>query len=279
MDDRQTKIREGAGLEDSRINQEFVDFLNKWSSPVLIVLAVAALIWAGRTKLEQMKNEKIDNAFSEYEAAMEGGNPAPTSLTTIADSTDGIESVSEMARLRAVDIYLGAYTLGLEPGAQLIPGTLSVAPGDVLDEERREQMRSLAEMNASQVLESTKDNSGKAIFALQALSRLASIEESKGDFERAKGYYEQMSSIAQSNKYPSIASFVEARIAGLDELGSVEALPSNDQVPALSGLGGIDLGSLDSLITPAPTDADEDSSETEPASEPAAEEQSASATP
>ena len=86
MDDRQTKIREGAGLEDSRINQEFVDFLNKWSSPVLIVLAVAALIWAGLTKLEQMKNEKIDNAFGEFQAAIEGGNPAPTSLTTMQKS-------------------------------------------------------------------------------------------------------------------------------------------------------------------------------------------------
>ena len=58
MDDRQTEIRAGAGLEDSRINKEFIDFLNKWSSPVIMVFAVAALVWAGLRWMEQKKLEK-----------------------------------------------------------------------------------------------------------------------------------------------------------------------------------------------------------------------------
>ena len=41
MDERQTQIRQGAGLEESRINTEFLDFLNKWSSPVLIVIGLS----------------------------------------------------------------------------------------------------------------------------------------------------------------------------------------------------------------------------------------------
>jgi hypothetical protein len=248
MDDRQTKIREGAGLEDSRINQEFLDFLNKWSSPVLIVLAVAALIWAGLTKLEQMKNEKIDNAFGELEAAMSGGNPAPTSLTTIADASAGIESVSELARLRAIDIYLASYTLGLEPGAQLNPQTLDANPEDVLNQERREQFRSLAELNAQRVLESSEGEAGKSVFAMQALSRLASIEESKGSFDAAKEYYERLASLAVEHQYPSLGVFAEARIAGLDLLGDIGTLPSANELPALIS----DLGGIDTLIMPEP---------------------------
>lgn len=235
MDDRQTKIREGAGLEDSRVNQEFIDFLNKWSSPVLIVLAIAALTWAGLQKLEQMRNDKIDRAFSEYESVVAGGNPSPNSLKTIAEESADVRSVSHLARLREVDLYLGAYALGLAPGAQIDQNTQSVSnPDDILDEERREQYRSLAETTAKQVLSATEGDDDKVVFAMQALSRLASVEESRDAFDAARSYYERLGSMAEQHRFPSIKTFAQQRIAGLDALANVGALPTNEQVPALT---------------------------------------------
>ena len=235
MDDRQTKIRKGAGLEDSRVNQEFLDFLNKWSSPVLIVLAVAALVWAGLQKLEQMQNTKIDQAFSELEAATLGTTPSPTSLNAIADDYAGVRSVPELAKLTAVDIYLRAFTTGVEPGAQIDQATGTYNPTDILSEEKLNQRLDLAESTANEVLASSENKPGKAMFAMQALTRLAVIKECRDDFDGAKGYYERLKALSESEQYPSIVVFADARIANLDSLKSVDALPTNDQVPLLPG--------------------------------------------
>ena len=48
LDRRTRQITEGAGLEESRLNQDFVEFLKKWSTPLLLVIvaAVAAYVVA-----------------------------------------------------------------------------------------------------------------------------------------------------------------------------------------------------------------------------------------
>ena len=236
MDDRQTKIREGAGLEDSRVNQEFVDFLNKWSSPVLLTLAVGALVWAGLQWLERKKNTRIDQAFGELEAATTGTTPSPTSLIAIAGVYEGVRSVPELAKLTAVDIYLRAFTVGVQPGAQIDQFTRTISnPDDILDEAELERNLSLAESTAREVLESSRGNAGKVLFEMQALSRLAAIEECKDDFDAAKGYYEQLKSLSEREQYPSIVSFTEARIANLETLKSVDLLPTREMVPLLPG--------------------------------------------
>ena len=58
MDERQQQIKAGAGLEESRINQDLIDFLQKWGSWILMALAVAALAYAGLQWLERQRVEK-----------------------------------------------------------------------------------------------------------------------------------------------------------------------------------------------------------------------------
>ncbi len=255
MDDRQTKIREGAGLEDSRVNQEFIDFLNKWSTPFCILLLVAAGVYWGLNYLEQQRVARVDQAFSEYEAVVSGGNPSPNSLKTIADENEGTMSISELARLREVDLYLGAYALGLAPGAQIDPVTKTVAnEGDILDQDDRDQYLALAESTAKKVLDSTKGDDDKAIFTMQALSRLASVEESKQDFDAAKSYYEQLGSLAEAQRFSSLKAYADKRIEDLGTLGSFGELPTNEQIPSLGSSAELPLIPTD----PIETDADED---------------------
>lgn len=263
MDDRQTKIREGAGLEDSRINQEFIDFLNKWSTPVCLVLLVAAGVYWGMNYLERQRVAKIDQAFSEYEAVIADGNPSPNSLKSIASANEGTQSIAELARLREVDLYLGAYTLGLEPGAQIDPVTQTVTnEEDILSEERRNQFLTFAESTAKQVLASTEGDENKAVFTMQALSRLASVEESRDQFDAARSYYERLGSIAESEKYPSIKSFAEKRIEELESLKSIGALPSQDQIPPLGGSAAAPTMPIE-LNTDAPVQSEADTGETQ----------------
>ncbi|MGV6813405.1 MAG: hypothetical protein ACWA5W_00185 [Phycisphaerales bacterium] len=235
MDDRQAGIKEGAGLEDSRVNQEFLDFLNKWSTPVILVLAVAALMWAGLQKLERMKIARVDQAFRELAATTQGGNPSPSSLTTLADEYEGVRSVSEMALLTATDLYLNAFVTGVEPGAERDRSGAVVNDSDILDKDQRQAYLDKAAQTANKVLELSSSVEGKELIAMQAMSRLAAIAEGNRDFDGAKATYEQLKAKAESSGFQVVANFASGRIDQLALLKDVKELPSQDLIAPLPG--------------------------------------------
>lgn len=235
MDDRQSGIKEGAGLEDSRVNQEFLDFLNKWSTPVILVLAVAALVWAGLQKLERMKIARVDQAFSELAATTQGGNPSPSSLTTLAGEYEGVRSVSEMALLTATDLYLNAFVTGVEPGAERDGSGAVVNESDILDKDGRQAYLDKAAQSAKKVLDLSNSVKGKELIAMQAMSRLAAIAEGNRDFDGAKATYEQLKSKAESSGFEVVANFASGRIDQLALLKDVKELPSQELIAPLPG--------------------------------------------
>ena len=124
MDERQQQIRAGAGLEESRLNTEFIDFIQKWGGPFLIICALLMGAWAGWNWLERKKSQRLDEAFGQYEAQLAGGNPSPEALRAVAEEFSGIASVSLLARLNAADIYLAAIRSGVRTGATPTPRTV-----------------------------------------------------------------------------------------------------------------------------------------------------------
>ena len=236
MDDRQSGIKEGAGLEDSRVNQEFVDFLKKWSSPVLWTLIVASFVWAGLQYLERKKVTRVEQAFSELAAATQGGNPSPASLKTLAAEYAGVRSVPELALLTTTELYLNAFVIGFEPGAQINPETgLPIEEADILDEDQRQVYLEQAGQIAQQVLDLAGGVEGKELIAMQAMSRLAAVEEGKRDFDGAKSMYQQLESLANTSAYPAIARYASARIENLGRLEGIGELPSADAFAPLPG--------------------------------------------
>lgn len=236
MDDRQTQIREGAGLEDSRVNQEFIDFLNKWSSPVLLTLAVAALIWAGLQYLERKEIARIDQAFSELSSATQGGNPSPPSLKALAAEYKGVRSVSELALLTTTDLYLNAFVIGVKPGAERNPQTgLPINEDDSLNDTQRQVYLEDAGKLAQQVLDSTVSVKGKELITMQAMSRLAAVEEGKRNFDGAKSMYQRLETLASESNFGSVASFAQHRIENLASLQDEAELPSQEAFVPLPG--------------------------------------------
>lgn len=252
MDDRQTQIKEGAGLEESRINKEFIDFLNKWSSPVITVLAVAALIWAGLGFLERRKLERIDQAFAAYEAAIQGGNPSPASLTALAAEYEGVRAVPDLAQLRTIDLYLVAYLRGVEPGVEIDPVTGQAVDGSgSLDEDQRERYLGQARSLADEVIARIADNPDKAMLSIQALIRRGAIAECDRDLDKARANYERAKAIAQQAQLDALAIFAQTRIDTIGTLDPDLALPSSDQLVTLPGE---DLPEIPQTPEPIPTE-------------------------
>jgi len=236
MDDRQTDIKAGAGLEDSRINKEFIDFLNKWSSPVILVFAVAALVWAGLRWMEQQKIDKINSAFGELQAATMGGNPSPASLNALAETYAGVRAVPEIAKLTTTDLYLAAFLRGVQPGSEVSRATGEpVNETDKLDEGQRLAYLDQAGQLAQEVIALSESDDGKALLTMHGLIRAGAVAECKRDFDGAKSYYNRVIALAEKIQMQSLGSFGQSRLDALDLLDPSMVLPSSSDLVALPG--------------------------------------------
>ena len=70
LDARQRQIKEGAGLDESRVNQEFVEFLRVWLPWILGAIALVLGGWVGWQRWTQHKHQVIAQAFADYDAAV-----------------------------------------------------------------------------------------------------------------------------------------------------------------------------------------------------------------
>lgn len=236
MDERQTKIREGAGLEESRINTDLIEFLNKWSSPVLIVIGLIGLGWAGLRYLERAKVAERNNAFAAYEGAVAGGTPSPASLRNIAGEYAGTGAVAELALLRTVDVYLQAAISGIEPGAELDSATgRPVEETDLLDADGVRGYLAQARDLSRQVADLSAGEAGRALIRVQALMRLGAAEEGLGEIEAAKASYNSAAEAARQAGLPELAVLAENRAAAADSIDPSITLPPQASLAPLPG--------------------------------------------
>lgn len=218
MDERQTKIIEGAGLEESRINEELIEFLNKWSFPVLLVIALISGGYFAKNMYDRAKISKRDDAFAQLGTIESTASPSVYSLTEIADQYEGVGSVSELARLRAADVHLRAVRSGIDP-----------ADGEtVLSEADRDYHLDRAEGLYRRVLEKTESDANRTLIAANAAFGLAAVAETRGDADAARAGYERAKMLADRAGFAPLA-----RVA--DRLASNVGLP----MPTLYGEGDL----------------------------------------
>jgi predicted negative regulator of RcsB-dependent stress response len=234
MEERQTKIREGAGLEESRINREFIDWLQRWSTPILLLIAVAALGYLGYQWLQQKRAETVALAFQDLEAAASTTSPNPRALEDVAQTYRGVRAVSHVASLVAADEYLRAARLGIVPGAEVQQdGTYSQE--DLLSGEQRNRYLADAERLYTGVLQATHADTTKAIHAISAAYGLAAVAETRGDLETARGHYERTIAISERVGYHAHAAVARQRIDTLSARAERPRLYAAAELPPLPG--------------------------------------------
>jgi len=220
MDDRQRQIREGAGLAESRLNEEFIEFLQKWSMPILVGIALIAVGYTVYGKMQKARIEKVDQAFQEFEAASGTENPNPESLLRIAEQYDGVRAVPILSRLAAADTHLRIVRSGLKPGAQLKPDATLNSPDDALTDAERELNLNQARDLYQRVLDESSKGKGEKIFAITALYGLAAVAESRKEFDVAKGAYEKIVALCADAEFAAHAKIARERIDSLAQLAT-----------------------------------------------------------
>ncbi|MFK7883243.1 MAG: hypothetical protein AB8F26_03545 [Phycisphaerales bacterium] len=236
MDDRQTQIRSGAGLDESRLNQDFIDFITKWSTPVLWLLVLVGGAWWGMRFLKERRIERTNQAYSSLTEAMSGGSPSPATLRNIATEFDGVGSVPELALLRTADIYLRSAIAGVEPGSEIDPETgRPVSETDELDEARAKSYLSQSADISRQILDLVGTDEGKNVIAMQAWMRLAAAQEGLGSASEAKASYASAADLASLAGYPVLEQLAKSRAEAVDSIVLDLQLPSSSELLPLPG--------------------------------------------
>ena len=270
MDDRQRQIREGAGLAESRLNEEFIEFLQKWSMPILVTVAVVAVGYTVYGKVQKARAEKVDLAFQEFETATAAANPSPDSLQRVAEEYEGVRSVPALARLAAADACLRTVRTGANPGVQLNPDGSLPRPEDALSDKDRDFNLTRAKDLYQHAYEIASRDAAHKITAINALYGLAAVAECRTELEGAKGYYEKIISMCENTAFSLHVKVARMRIDSLGELakdiklyrtGDLAPLPEAPKVdnvmPAGEAArdGGAVLGPGGIVIPPPPADA------------------------
>lgn len=279
MDERQTQIKEGAGLEETRINQDLVDFLNKWSSPFLfLLLIVVAGFWAYKW-WHGYQLKRVNEAFATYELTIAGGSPNPDALTQVADDYAGVRAVPALANLRKADIYLRAATVGLEPGATPDAQTGAYAESDVLDDATRASyLESAASLYAG--VADTAEADERWVIAVNASFGLAAARASLGHADQAQAALDRAKGDAERGGYTEFTPLADAWRATILPEGEFKLFTQAD-LPTPPGAedGATDEtgdaadtgdqtepnGDADADVTPAPEDNTPDTADDAPA--------------
>ena len=222
MDERQAQIKEGAGLDESRVNEDLLAFLNKWSFPVLLIIALVSGGYYVLNMVERSKLAKRDEAFAQLGNMESSGSPSVLSLTAIAQEYSGVGSVSELATLQAADIHLNAARTGIDP-------TDGVT---VLTDEDQKFHLDQAETLYQRVADMVSGKPDLELFAVNATFGLAATAESLGDLESAKSRYARAETLATEAGFVSLAK-VAAELGSTLGQGADVTLYDADAFPRL----------------------------------------------
>ena len=236
MDERQQNIEVGAGLQESRINQELLDWLNKWGSWILTGVLIIVLAYLGYIKYGEYQASRRDKAFASYMETRGTAGAAgvlsgsPDNLITLAEDKAGIGSVSHLARLDAAEIYLGWARLGLKPGS-ISDTNPEPAEEDVLSAEAEAEMYTTSYDLYKRVATDTASDEAHALFRLKALWGMAAASASLGEFDRATAEYESVQAFAGEIGLPDIVQRADNALASIDDWQTPLTIYSEDDLP------------------------------------------------
>lgn len=251
MDKRHFEIRERAGLEESRLNYEFIDFLKKWSTPILLVVAIVALGYAGWQRYTKAQTGHVAAAFKDLNAAsgsyrldrvnpqlvnpLSAGDANPDVLRSVASDYPKVKSVALIAKLQAADAYLRAVRVGAKPGATYNQSGALTSPDDALKPEDVSSYLDNAETLYKELLNTAQATKGQLLMQINSLYGLAAVAESRGTLEDAKTQYTKIVELCDGGPFSAHAEVARKRMSSLDSLATLPTLAAGADYPRIEG--------------------------------------------
>lgn len=230
MEQRQRQIIEGAGLDESRLNQDLILALQKWGPYILVGLAVVMGGYVLYNRWEERVESTRDNAFQALEEAAIAGRPE--SLLEVAKDHADQGAVPVLASLDAADAWLSASRSGIPAGVRLDnEGKLPEGKAYLTDDEKKAALAK-AESAYQDALSRCNNAFGQVPLACGALFGLASVAEDRAELDKARGFYDQAQKKAEAAGLDAVAAVAKKRIETLDKVKAPARLIAQADMPA-----------------------------------------------
>jgi tetratricopeptide (TPR) repeat protein len=221
--ERLSGVHRSEQSSESRVNEEFVDWL-KTKGPTYLLIAVLLLLgylwWVRLADSREAREAHAWHALQEAEVA-----GLPSSYEHVAEQYDGVASVGVLARLRAAQRLMDAVQRGVPVGAGADP----IEGASTLSDDERESYLARAERLYREVLDRDGDRRRDlTIFAVKSRNGLAAIAEARGDLDAAISHYEQ-AAIRAVDAYPHLAAQARRRAETIDIAESIVSLPTQEE--------------------------------------------------
>lgn len=232
MDDRTRQQQEqgrqveiGAGLQESRLNTELIEWLQKWGPRFIYMLLVVVLAYLGWEKWTQYRERQIDEAFAEYQAEVSSENP--DILFDVAEKHDGRGSVWTLASLDGANLLLRAARTGVRAGADVY----NPAEDDLLSQQERTNTLETALAKFETILARHENDTKKTRFAQEARWGIASAAISLGDIDRARTVLTEYVEVGKDTGFSDNVLLGNQRLQMLDRVASAVQIFPEDQLP------------------------------------------------
>lgn len=244
MDRERLQQVQQSDLSESRVNEDFVNWIKTSGPWYLLAILVGIAVYMYLVNLQRAEIREREQAWFDLNEAV-----MPASLEDVAQRHAEIDSVGTLARLRAANTYLQSLQTNLAVGSSLEEGT-------PLSDEDRTFGLAQADRLYKQIVSEDSGDFGDTITTVSALNGLAAISESQGDIDAARGYYEQAAERADT-WYPILAEQSRQRATTADLYATEILLPdppspvtTPNAIPATQ-IDPLDIDNILNLPTPA----------------------------
>lgn len=218
----------GAGLQESRLNTDLIDFLRKYGSYALYAILIIAGLYAATNWYKQREAKALDTAFLALNRAAETGSA--DALLAVANQYAGKAAVADLANLRAAVIIFEDARFGVTPGTPINLREFPPEENRITDEQAMTQFARSEELFRS-VLNRNASNKNRYLIAQQARWGLASALAAQGKFDQAKQAITDYADAAKRNNWPAHASIAANRLALLQDATHNSLLPALAELP------------------------------------------------
>ena len=216
MDERLKQVHQ-TELSESRINEDFLEWLKTKGPQYLLILLVGVCGYLGWYRWNQHKANYFNGAWAEFVECR-----LPGSYEDVAQRYADVPGLPQQAMRAAADIWLRSVQTGTVLGGEQANQVLS-------DEQRLDYLERAGRIYHA--LATVDDGSlAMTLYTVSAMQGLAVVAESNGDIDEATRWYDMAAGRAESF-YPQLARRVRGRAATAGEYAEPVTLPTRAQLP------------------------------------------------
>ncbi len=220
MDRDRLKQVHQTDLTESRINEDFVEWLKTKGPSWLLLILVVLCGYLGIHRWNQYKAEHFAEAWTALAEAR-----LPGSFEDVAARYAEIPGLQQQAKMMAADTLIESIQLGQPVGTD----PFSTEPTQLTADERVVYLQR-AERLYSEMIAADDGSLAMTLHVVSALQGLAVVAESRGDAAVSREKYEASAKRAEEF-YPSLAARLRLRGATTDMYASDIVLPDRASLP------------------------------------------------